>query len=185
METVNSIETDSLISSLRRFISLHSPIRQLRSDRGTNFVGADNELNQRLDELNNEKIQRFLLEQNCDYFPLKRNFPATSHMGGVWVRQIRPIRSVLLYLLDNHGCQLDGESLRTFLYEAAAVVNCRPLTVDNINDPLSTTPLTPNQLLTLKSKIILSQPGNFLREDLYSRKRWLRTQYLVDQFWSR
>ena len=113
------------------------------------------------------------------------NVPAASHMGGVWERQIRSVRSVLTFLLGTHGSQLDDESLRTFLYESAAIVNCRPLTVENIHDPLSVTPLSPNNLLTLKSKVILPPPGNFQREDLYSRKRWCRTQYLVDQFWSR
>jgi hypothetical protein len=33
--------------------------------------------------------------------------PAASHMGGVSERQIRSVRSVLQYLLNNDGCQLD------------------------------------------------------------------------------
>lgn len=106
-------------------------------------------------------------------------------MVGVWERQIRSVRSILMYLLSSHGSQLDDESLRTFLLESAAIVNCRPLTVENLNDPLSSTPLTPNDLLTFKSKVVLPPPGDFVREDLYSRKRWRRTQYLVHQFWSR
>ena len=39
VETVNSLETDSFINCLRRFISIRGPIRQLRSDRGTNLLG--------------------------------------------------------------------------------------------------------------------------------------------------
>ena len=74
--------------------------------------------------------------------------------------------------------------MRTLLHKAAAIVNSRPLTVDAVNDPLSPKPLSPNQLLTLKSNIVLPPLGNFQRADLYLRKRWRRTQYLVDQFWS-
>lgn len=55
---------------------------------------------------------------------------------------------------------------------AAAIVNSRPLSVTNLNDQLSADPITPNQLLTCKSKIILTPPGNFQRSDIYARKRF-------------
>lgn len=69
--------------------------------------------------------------------------------------------------------------------KTSAIINNRPLSVDTINDPLSPNPLTPNHLLTIKSKIILPPPGNFQCNDLYSRKRWRRVQHLVNKFWSR
>ena len=37
----------------------------------------------------------------------------------------------------------------------------------------------------MKSKVVLSPPGKFVRGDLFSRKRWRRVQYLVDQLWKR
>ena len=40
LETATSLETDSFINALRRFICRRGPIRQVRSDQGTNFVGA-------------------------------------------------------------------------------------------------------------------------------------------------
>ena len=45
-------------------------------------------------------------------------------------------------------------------------------------------PLTPNHLLTMKSKVILPPPGEFQRADLYSKKRWRRVQYLANEFWT-
>ena len=106
-------------------------------------------------------------------------------MGGVWERQIRSVRNVLSALMCDHGTQLDDESLRTLMCEAAAIVNSRPLSVQNLNDPVSLEPLTPNHLLTMKSKLILPPPGQFQRSDLYCRKRWRRIQYLANEFWSR
>ena len=50
------------------------------------------------------------------------NVPNASHMGGVWKRQIRTVRNVLSVLLDQHGDQLDDETLRIFLVEAEAIV---------------------------------------------------------------
>ncbi|CAG2191402.1 unnamed protein product [Mytilus edulis] len=113
------------------------------------------------------------------------NVPSASHMGGVWERQIRSVRNVLASLMHQSGTQLDDESLRTFMCEAAAIVNSRPLTLDNLNDPLSEEPLTPNHILTMKSKIILPPPGQFQRSDIYSRKRWRRVQFLANEFWNR
>ena len=57
IENANSLETDSFINALRRFISRRGPIRQLRSDQGTNFVGARTELAQALAEMDQEKIR--------------------------------------------------------------------------------------------------------------------------------
>ncbi|KAL1276456.1 hypothetical protein QQF64_036079, partial [Cirrhinus molitorella] len=31
----------------------------------------------------------------------------------------------------------------------------------------------------------LPPPGKFIREDVYTKKRWRRVQYLTEQFWSR
>ena len=87
------------------------------------------------------------------------NVPSASHMGGAWERQILTVRKILGSLMDQGGSQLDDETLRTLMCEAAATVNSRPLTVDNLNDPTSLEPLTPNHLLTMKSKLILPPPG--------------------------
>lgn len=185
IETANSLDTSSFINALRRMIAIRGPVRHLRSDQGSNFVGAKRELREALSEMDSERIRNYLLDNSCDYVEFKMNAPHSSHMGGIWERQIRSIRNVLQTLLDQLGCQLDDESLRTFMCEAASIVNSRPLTTQNLNDPTSNEPITPNHLLTLKSQVILPPPGEFLRNDVYSRKRWRRVQFLANQFWDR
>ena len=64
VETTNSLSTDSFINCLRRFLSFHGPIRTLRSDRGTNFVGAEHELRDAVSELDETSIRQFLLGEN-------------------------------------------------------------------------------------------------------------------------
>ena len=71
------------------------------------------------------------------------------------------------------------------MVEAEAIVNCCPLTVDMINSWQLPEPLTPNHLLTAKSKVIWSPPGDFQQADMYFRKRWRRVQYLANEFWTR
>ena len=184
LEVANSLSTDSFLNAYRRFVGRRGPVRQLRSDQGTNFVGAKNELQQALSTLEYEKIRQELVK-NCDWVDFKMNVPEASHMGGAWERQIRTVQNVLASLLAQHAAQLDDETLRTFMVEAEAIVNCRPLTVDTINSPQMPEPLTPSHLLTMITKVILPPPGEFQRADLYSRKQWRRVQFLVNEFWMR
>ena len=69
--------------------------------------------------------------------------------------------------------------------EVESIVNSRPLTVNQLTDPDSPVPLTPNYLLTMKSKVLLAPPGTFEPADIYARKRWRRVQHLANEFWSR
>ena len=185
LETLNSMEADSFISALRRFINRPGKVRELRSDQGTNFVGAKNKLAAALQELDQARVKEFLRAKDCDWINFNMNIPATSHMGGIWERMIKSVRSVLSDLLQEQGTQLDDEALCTLMTEAENVINSRPLTVEGLSNPASPEPITPNHLLTLKSQVVLPPPGSFEQLDLYSRKRWRQVQYLANQFWIR
>ncbi|KXJ15482.1 hypothetical protein AC249_AIPGENE19843 [Exaiptasia diaphana] len=102
--------------------------------------------------MDQQQIKSKLLEDQCDWFSIKMNVPAASHMGGIWERQIRSVRAILAVLLQDNGSQLDEESPQTLMCEAEAIVNSRPLTTDQMGDPDSRTPLTPNHLLTMNRR---------------------------------
>ncbi|XP_073237644.1 uncharacterized protein [Porites lutea] len=93
IETADSLETDSFMNALRRFIARRGPVCEIRSDQGTNTVGAQTELKKALEEMEHDDIQRRLSKDfNSDWvIKWKRNPPAVSHMGGVWERQIRSV----------------------------------------------------------------------------------------------
>ena len=186
LETTASMDTDSFILSLRRFLGRRGPVRSIRSDNGGNFVGADNEMKKAMKELNHVKVKDFLMTKSCDWdwVEWERNPASSSHMGGVWERQIRSVRSVLSSLLKEHASRLNDEALRTLLVEVEAIVNSRPLSVDFLPDE-SIEPLTANHLLTMKTRVVLPPPGVFQRADVYCRKRWRAVQYLANQFWTR
>ena len=184
VELIASLETDSFIQALRRLIARRGAVREIRSDNGTNFVGAESELLKAYEEMDHKKIGDFLTMQGCDYIKLERNTPHASHMGGVWERQIRTVKSVISSLIKSNPRKLDEESLRTFLTEAEGIVNSRPLTLENLHDPESR-PLCPNQILTMKTRVAPPPPGVFQQEGAYARKRWRVVQHLVNTFWSR
>ncbi|XP_067305911.1 uncharacterized protein [Pseudorasbora parva] len=178
IEMLDDLTTDAFINALRGFIAIRGHVRQLRCDQGTNFVGARGEFMNAMKNMDHEQLK----EYGCEFI---MNFPSSSHMGGVWERQIRTIRSILTAMLDQSAKRLDSTSLRTFLYEVMAIINSRPLTVEHLNDPTSLEPLTPNHILMMKSKIISPPPGEFVSQDLYLRKRWRQVQFLANEFWTR
>ena len=85
IETANSMETDSFLNALRHSIARRGPVREIRSDQGTNITGAEKELQRALSEMDNNAIQRGLCtEFKADWVQWKQNPPSASHMGGVW-----------------------------------------------------------------------------------------------------
>ena len=184
IEVLDDLSTDAFLNGLRCVIALRGKIRLIRCDQGTNFVGARNELQEEYCKLDPENIARKLSEMDCEF---QMNVPSASHMGGVWERQIRTVRSVLTGLLGREtSTRLDSTSLRVVMYEVMAIVNSRPLTVDQLGDFDGPLPLTPNHILTMKSGVVAPPPpGVFTREDLYLSKRWRKVQFIADQFWSR
>ena len=73
IETVNS-STDSFIKCLRRIIAMRGPIRQLRCDQGTNFVGAKfNAFQREYERIDQAKVAQFLKGKGCDIIEFKMN----------------------------------------------------------------------------------------------------------------
>jgi transposase InsO family protein len=182
LEVAENLDTSSCINAIRRFIARRGPVKELHSDNGTNFVGANNELKLALQEINQETIGKFASNHG---FQWSFNVPAASHHGGAWERQIRTVRKILHALLSEQHIKVttSDEQLYTLLCEVEMTVNNRPLTKVS-DDPLDLDVLTPNHLLHLKSPETLS-PGTFNDKDIYAKRRWRQVQYLADIFWKR
>ena len=80
LEVVKSMETDSSINALRRFVARRGPPSDIYSNNGTNFVGADRELKQSLQEWNQSQIADFLSQKGIQWH---FNPPASPHFGGI------------------------------------------------------------------------------------------------------
>ena len=150
----------------------------MRSDNGTNFIGAKKELRQALTALNHSKIERIFVQEGMTW---RFNTPAASHQGGVWERLICSVRSVLTSVVGHQ--LLDEEGLQTLFCEVEAILNDRPITKVS-EDPNDLEALTPNHILLLKGKPILP-PGLFEKSDLYIKRKWRQVQYVAELFWKR
>ena len=109
------------------------------------------------------------------------NPPAAPHMGGVWERLVRSVKSTLRVVLREQSPS--EETLSTLLAEAEAIINSRPLTFVSV-DPHDLEALTPNHFL-IGSSGPAHPPGNFNSGDLCLRKSWRTAQAMADQFWKR
>lgn len=178
LEVAYLLNTNSCINAIRRFMCHRGQVNQIRSDNGTNFIGAERELREALSTLDHSKIQRTFLSKGIKWC---FNPPAGSHYGGVWERLIRLVRKVLYCTLQQQT--VDDEGFHTVLCEAESILNDRPITkLSNIPNDLEA--LTPNHILLLKRNPFLP-PGLFQDCDAYSRKKWRQVQYLSDLFWKR
>nr|XP_020444354.1 uncharacterized protein LOC109953271 [Monopterus albus] len=178
IELIEAMSTDSFINALRRFFSVRGPAKLLRSDRGTNFVGACKELS--LDTANTA-LTTYLHEKGCSWV---FNPPHASHVGGSWERLIGVARRILdAMLLQNGSSRITHEVLSTFMAEVMAIINARPL-VSISTDPDCPGILTPAVLLTQKMSAVSAPSGNFSSGQLF-KKQWKQVQNLADTFWKR
>ena len=180
LEVAYSLDTDSCINALRRFIARRGSVKVMRSDNGTNLIGCDRELREETMKWNESKIQKEM-QQSCIQWHF--NPPSGSHFGGVWERLIRSVRKILYSLLQERLVRLDDEMLHTLFCEVELILNNRPITTisDNHSDLEA---LTPNHLLLLRPGDNLPC-GLFDENENYSRRRWRQIQYLSHVFWKR
>ena len=78
VEVAHSLDTDSFIMCLRRFIALRGKPTIIYSDNSADFIGANRELRENSGEWNQEKIADVLSQEQVQWV---FNPPAAPHMG--------------------------------------------------------------------------------------------------------
>ncbi|XP_065078483.1 uncharacterized protein LOC135701567 [Ochlerotatus camptorhynchus] len=92
LELAASLNTSSCILALRNCFARRGTPVEIISDRGTNFVGADKELEEAVAALDQNRLMaEFVTTRTTWHF----NPPASPHMGGCWERLIQSVKKVL------------------------------------------------------------------------------------------
>lgn len=178
LEIAHSLETDSFIMALRRMMARRGKPRNIYSDNGTNFVGAERELKECLDGMDQAKISDTLSRDRIQWF---FNPPSAPHFGGVWERLVKSAKKALKITLN--GQLVNDETLLTLTAEVESLLNSRPLTHVSV-DPQDLEAITPNHFLIGRNSPNVP-PDVFDERDLNSKKRWRQAQTLTDHFWRR
>ncbi|XP_069028658.1 uncharacterized protein [Embiotoca jacksoni] len=181
IELIESMDASCFINALRRFFALRGPVKQIRSDCGTNFKGACRELGLLINGTSEPLVRKYLGEEGCMW---TFNPPHSSHMGGVWERMIGMSRRILDSMLqESNAPHLTHEVLSTLMAEVTAIINARPLAPIS-SDPESPFLLTPSFLLTQKVCTPVPPMGTFSSKNLH-HIQWRQVQHLADCFWNR
>ncbi|XP_061169198.1 uncharacterized protein LOC133178524 [Saccostrea echinata] len=179
IEVIEELSSAAFINALRRFVAIRGPVIQFRSDRGTNFIGATQDLSINAEFVEKGPVGTFLSNSRTSWV---FNPPHASHMGGAWERLIGVSRRILDSMLLQNRVELTHDVLVTFMAEVTAIVNNRPL-LPVSTDPESPCLLTPSTLLTMKTTCNIHPFPEFGPKDI--RAHWKQVQLLADEFWKR
>ena len=168
LELLESMSTAGFRNAFTIFEAIRGECKYIHSDRGTNFMGARNEDDQRSIESSTQELAELLIAEGREW---RLNPPRASHFGGVWERVIGSVRKVIdASLLHNHGQLLNTEEFRTLIATAARVVNDTPLW--SVPDcPLEPLPLSPSMLINQRESNELGYIGPIPDGDITIRSR--------------
>ena len=180
LEVVSSLSVEGFIAAFTRFVSRRGLPVLIRSDRGTNFIGANNYL---------KEVTQFLLDhelilieefrrQNINW---QFNPPASPHMGGLFEAAVKSAKTLLRREIGESI--LTFEELSTIFSKIEAILNSRPL-VPMSEDPSDLEVLTPGHFLIGQPLIAL--PESQWKNTKMSRlSRFQVIQKMYQNIWSR
>ncbi|XP_037927451.1 uncharacterized protein LOC119661993 [Teleopsis dalmanni] len=123
IDIVDSLSTDAFLVSFRSFINRRGTPVRMRSDNGTNFIGAQRELCADKRFLDVNDISEEATQLGIEWI---FNCPQNPSAGGCWERLIRTIKRLLFKSIREEALKV--ETLRAALIEAENIINSRPLT---------------------------------------------------------
>ena len=177
-EVVRSLDTDSCLVAISRFIARRGKPATIISDIGTNFVWSARELKESINSWNNDQITLGLAQKNIVW---TFNPPGAPHFGGVWERLVRSCRKAMVYILGNRS--LTGEVMTTTMCLVEPTMNSRPI-IPPIDDPEDLQALTPNHFILGRANVCTPFIPN---AEVYSnhRKMIRSRQAYANRIWQR
>ncbi|XP_025267294.1 uncharacterized protein LOC112638912 [Camponotus floridanus] len=180
LETASDYSTDAFLAAFRRFTSRRGLCKEVYSDCGTNFVGADREL-RLLFQASSSDGRRIAHIAASDGIRWRFNPPAAPHFGGLWEAAVKSTKHHLRRVLGD--TTLTFEEMSTFLAQMEACLNSRPLQALS-DDHGDVTALTPGHFLIGAPLLAVPEPS--LADGSSSLlSRWKLLQRMRDQFWER
>ena len=180
LEVVSSLSVEAFVAAFTRFVSRRGLPSIVRSDNGSNFVGANKELKElykfMLTYYNN--ISDELKRNNINW---KFNPPQAPHFGGLFESAVKSSKNLLKRVIGEQI--LTFEELSTLFAKIEAILNSRPLTPIS-EDPMDLDILTPGHFLIGQPLVALPEYSyNEIKASKLSRFQLL--QQLSQSFWSR
>ena len=179
VELATDMSTDTFLLALRRFISLYGSPKFVRSDNGSNFVGAANELREMIKSWKSDTNERKKLVNICNSHGIKWTFstPLASHHNGAVESMVKSVKTSLNKLLKNQVYK--EEEYRTIFAQVTSIINSRPLWPVSDGD-LDQSPITCNDILRPRG---LPRDPVELNTSMNPRKRYDHIQNVCNDWW--
>ena len=143
LEMAYALDTDSFINAFSRMVARRGTPKYVLSDNGANFFGAERELRELVEALDQKKIaSKTTREYGIEW---KFNPPSAPHFGGVFEAMIKSAKKSMRAILGN--ADVTDEQLQTAICGAECLLNSRSITFVSA-DPEDLSPLTPSHFLT-------------------------------------
>ncbi|XP_055326312.1 uncharacterized protein LOC129580137 [Sitodiplosis mosellana] len=177
LEATTGMTTEHFLCALHRFIGRRGKPRDMHSDNGTNFVGAEKIVghNSFVDAINKDIVPKLSMQGIQWHF----NPPHSPNFGGLWEANIKSLKFHLKRMID--GTRLTFEELTTVLVRIESCLNSRPL-CPLTADPDELDVLTPGHFLI--GDTLLAPPADPSKE-LSLSAHYLTLQRMIQQFWSK
>ena len=155
LEVASDYTTEAFLAALRRFTSRRGNCASLRSDCGTNFVGADKELRS-LFSVASKEMRQIIQTVANDGITWKFNPPGALHFGGIWEAAVKAFKFHLRRVIGD--TPLTFEELTTVLTQIETCLNSRPL-IPLTDEPDDLEALTPGHFLIGSPLTSLPEPS--------------------------
>ena len=133
LELVSDLTSEAFISTFRRFIARRGKPSLVWSDHGSNFVGAQKDLKQLAEFLEDQKTQNAISQFCASQKIVWKFIPERSpHFGGLWESCVKSMKYHLKRVLS--GVKLTFEEYTTVLTQVEACLNSRPLVALSCDD---------------------------------------------------
>lgn len=168
------------MAAFNRFVSRRGPCKNLRSDCGTNLIGADAELRRLFSAASDEwaPLAHLLAADGTNW---QFNSPSAPHFGGKWEATVKSVKHHLRRIIGD--TMLTYEEFATLLTQIEAVLNSRPLCPLS-DDAIDLDALTPGHFLISEPLITIPEPSLLNGSSARLSRPQLIRQY-VDRFWVR
>ncbi|CAB0018064.1 unnamed protein product [Nesidiocoris tenuis] len=182
IEVACDLSTQAFLSCYRNFCARRGNPAEVYSDRGTNFVGASNELRRLSQLLSSPEHQNVMTSEaamkqtNWHFIP-----PHAPHFGGLWEAAVKSTKRLLHVTL--HGFIPDLEEFRCLVTQIEGVLNSRPICASaTSSDHVDV--LTPGHFLIFRPLNAPPQDPT-LNDRSCLRSRWSQIQQRLNSFWKR
>lgn len=182
LELCTDLRSETFLAALQRFISRRGIPSDLYSDNATTFTGAANELAE-LRELLQNQLHKVKLANFCSSKGITWHFipPRSPHFGGIWEAGVKAMKYLLKRVVGE--TRLTYEEMTTFLAEAEAIMNSRPMCPLS-DDPKDFQALTPSHFLIERTGQAIPEPS-YDQVHVGRLSRFQHVQYMREHFWKR